>query len=369
MPCCHNSASIADYFNLFPNPHTGLHAILTMDQPAGSVHARSGDDARRADSSSQPLDCPARAVIILFSALVIAAIVLSGKPLVFLAATVTFVIPAFLAGYFLTRKIGDETLSKSFVFHQLFCGGFVAYIFAYIVETLFTTCGMLLLFWSDIQRLPEYFPADSAANMSMDQMKKAFLAFLASIALWKKILAPVFMAFLVAATVEEVFKFLVGRRVKSRVGISARTFVAGVMSGALGIAATEHFTYTFAMFAHSSLGIACFSSLFRAALAFPLHLGSAMLFGIAMAERNIKDEESSVFKTLLLAILFHGTWDSTLMLNAVLIASAVLPKWSKFVVLGFNIVLLAVLMWLCRKRFTKMMTNADYIALDGEAAV
>lgn len=338
-----------------------------MSRPSGSVYTRQ-DEEQVADSSIQPLDCAAWGVIVFFTAILLLIIIKLGHPLLLLVATLTFVFPAFLAGVFIVRKIGDETLSKSFVFHQLFFGGFVAYIVVLIVEGLLIFGGMIALFGSDIARLDQYFPPDAAATMSPEQMQKALLAFFASIQLWKKLLAPILNAFLVAASIEELSKLVVGRRAKSRVGISPRTFLAGVMAGALGLSMTEHATYTLAMFSHSSITSACLISLIRAAVAFPLHLGTAMIYGIAMAEHYIKKEESNygILKAFLLAIFFHGTWDGMLMLDGALIVFQGWAQWTMLVVLGVNLVLLGVLIWICRQRFNRMLSQDGYLSIAGD---
>jgi len=236
-----------------------------MEQPSRSVLTHRRD--QRSDSSVQPLDPAALGVIVFFAIVLILNIVIAGQPLVLWAATLTFAIPSFLVGLFIARKIGDETLSKSFVFHQLFCGAFIGYIFAATMETLVIVAGTLILLYNDLQRLPRYWHKEEIiALMNFGKAREVFFAFFESISLWKKILGIIILAFLVAGLIEELAKFLVGRRADSRVGISARSYVAAVMFGALGLAVTEHYTYTILIFSKQSLFGAILESLFRACL-------------------------------------------------------------------------------------------------------
>jgi RsiW-degrading membrane proteinase PrsW (M82 family) len=94
-------------------------------------------------------------------------------------------------------------------------------------------------------------------------------------------ICPVF----VAAFTEEMAKYLVGRRYRRKLdsGIGCRGVIACAASAALGLAATEHVMYSVGYMATSSVLGGLLSSLVRAVIALPLHVGTVRLQALILA--------------------------------------------------------------------------------------
>jgi RsiW-degrading membrane proteinase PrsW (M82 family) len=86
---------------------------------------------------------------------------------------------------------------------------------------------------------------------------------------------------LVAALTEEMAKYLVGRRFRrlDGKGIGCHGVIACVSSAALGLAATEHVMYSVGYISTNGILGGLFSSVLRAVIAIPLHVGTVRLSG------------------------------------------------------------------------------------------
>lgn len=190
--------------------------------------------------------------------------------------------------------------------------------------------------------------------MAAELYKKAAEEFFASVPNWIMEIAPIINEFIVYALVEEFFTYAVGRHAKFRLGISARTLVAVCISGSLGLASAEHMNYAVEMF-QNSWGIATLASLLRSLFLFPLQLGTSMIIGIGMAERNVKKEQTNygILEAFLLAVFFHGMYDVILFITP---RRNSLEGWSKrglYGLMSLIVPFVGGLMWICRRRFNE----------------
>lgn len=110
-------------------------------------------------------------------------------------------------------------------------------------------------------------------------------------------------AVVVAAVTEEMAKYIIGRRYHGKLGdgIGCRGVVACVASAALGLAGAEHVMYAVGYITTMGFVPGILEGLFRACIAFPLHVGTVSLicyFGRGLFCSTVNF--SNVFSFLLL---------------------------------------------------------------------
>eukprot|EP00499_Haloplacidia_sp_CaronLabIsolate_P003418 CAMPEP_0196779126 /NCGR_PEP_ID=MMETSP1104-20130614/6195_1 /TAXON_ID=33652 /ORGANISM="Cafeteria sp., Strain Caron Lab Isolate" /LENGTH=237 /DNA_ID=CAMNT_0042149301 /DNA_START=143 /DNA_END=852 /DNA_ORIENTATION=- len=120
-------------------------------------------------------------------------------------------------------------------------------------------------------------------------------------------------AFLVAALVEEVFKFIIGYAVvSSRNMRNAYGIFVIALSASLGFAALENVAYIMdtasTMDDKAVIGVA----IARGCLSVPLHAATGSLIGVGLA-RFANGEDQPMWKVLLWPFLIHGFYDFALM--------------------------------------------------------
>lgn len=323
--------------------------------------------------SQTPLSLTAKVFIASVLGFITILAFLSGNPLLFLQASIVGLLPAAVAVYVVLR-LGDEQLSKSFLVEQLFFGGVLAYLAVFAVELILSAVGLGTIFYGDIHQFLTKNKAlfDHLKNtpnnraVLLSELIKAAM----NISPWKVVVFALFLAFVVAATVEESSKLIVGQRAKRLLpggsrdcNLSPHSMVAAVVAGALGFAATEHFFFTlpiFRVFARMpnsyliTIG-PILLSLFRALLAFPVHMGTALLFGVAMAKKLILRQQVRVLWAFLLAVAFHGTFDAVAIVT--LFYFRVVPKWVVYSVPVIQIVLTIILVVVCRRSYKSLSSE------------
>lgn len=96
----------------------------------------------------------------------------------------------------------------------------------------------------------------------------------------------------VAGFTEEMAKYLVGRRFRSKVsdGIGCKGVVASVSAAALGLAGGEHVAYALGFMSTMNPVAGILEGLFRAVVAIPLHVGTVCVIALRSASVSVRDE-------------------------------------------------------------------------------
>lgn len=114
-----------------------------------------------------------------------------------------------------------------------------------------------------------------------------------------------FQAFIIAAFVEEIFKFSVIQFIKKSYSNAREIIIISILAG-LGFALSENISYIFE---------GTETLLLRSLTAVPLHSMCAAISGFFIALRR-SNNKSKPISGLLLAVLFHGLYDLLLMSNS-----------------------------------------------------
>lgn len=109
---------------------------------------------------------------------------------------------------------------------------------------------------------------------------------------------------------------------------------------------------------------ALLEGLFRAAFAFPLHVGTTFWAGTRMARHAILKEPVSFPITILVPIFFHGSLDAFAFFASVEATSAPVLQ---YLAAPFNIILITLLLSLCRRSYLAVLEKEAQI-LDAEDA-
>jgi RsiW-degrading membrane proteinase PrsW (M82 family) len=126
---------------------------------------------------------------------------------------------------------------------------------------------------------------------------------------WDAVAGAGFMAFFVAALVEELLKYFVALWGLSRAQNCAAAVVYS-LAGALGFASLENCLYIMS----SGLGIAGFgTALARSVVSVPLHASTGIIIGVCLGRRKFKGVHMPAWKVLRFPILVHGMFDFALM--------------------------------------------------------
>lgn len=295
-------------------------------------------------------------------------ILFSRSPLVSLVGAFVALVPAVISGVFVVRLATPE-LPKEFYIEQIFFGALPGFALALIAEVVLALIAGLTVFRPDIEKAA--FVLRDHPKMRPNELASAIAR---EIGAWKVVVIALMTAFVLAAGVEETMKLVVGLRSKKLtaggardVGLSPHSVVVGVVGGALGLAMAEHFFYTVQMFSRmKSLLAATLVSLLRAVLAFPVHCGTAMIIGVALAKNMVLRTGAKVWPSFLLAVFIHGSFDAVAMVTTGLISSGVLPKspWFGFGIILGDILVAVVLMVYCRRIYKSLGTNAGYETIE-----
>lgn len=357
------------------------------------------DDAEYVPPSKAPYSTRARvytALVLVFIAIHVA-LAKSGAGLAALNVPVSL-LPAWIT-LVVIRRAGGDALPRSLVVEHIFVGAFLGFVVALIAELVITFFGGLLLFRADITRASQWFandlnidPQDPAAMLKLTQKLKAFLH---TVNIVKLVAAALGTAYIIAAGVEEFVKWLFARSAKSTPNLTPTALAAAVMATALGIAALEHYFYSL-QYLVTSIGagaqsggaapnlkpikitttnpvwaivIAVGSSLLRAALAFPLHVGTGAIIGVAMAKQVILRQDVSVFLAWFKAVAVHGTFDAIALVLALFIYLEVIPPWAEHIGTTVQVLMaIAVLTWV-RAELRQLATDEGYQTLNGDVDV
>ncbi len=150
------------------------------------------------------------------------------------------------------------------------------------------------------------------------------------------------------------------------------------MAGALGLAAAEHFFFTWPLFMASRvlrnrtvLVGATVLSLVRALLAFPIHCGTALIIGVAMAKKIVLKENVRIAPAFAMAIFVHGTFDAvSMVVSGLATVKAIRPSiWSGVGVLVADIIMTVGLMLYCRASYKSLVRSDGYASLNGDGNV
>lgn len=162
----------------------------------------------------------------------------------------------------------------------------------------------------------------------------------------------------------------IGRRARARVGISVQSFFTSVLAVVLGNTAADHYIATIQMLSSNiNVYYAIIRSLVRASMVFPVSLGTTTIFAVSMAERNVYNEQSSVFWSFVLAQIIRSTYDwigevVKLVLLGLLFISGEQPKptsgtgWTIFIGFALKYLMVCVSVWVSRRRCRRMVANA-----------
>lgn len=203
-----------------------------------------------------------------------------------------------------------------------------------------------------------------------------------------------FEAYLVAAGTEEAAKWCMARygahhRVRER---CVAAVMAVTLAGAMGFAASEHVMYSLqgcfvrsvvksgsASVRQDGSGVqvivevlpwwyAALLSLLRASIAFPLHIGTAMLIGVDRAKAQVferggggggdngdagEQSAAAFVRSIWLPILFHGTQDA----QAFFAPAVFGPAYAPYVSLALAVAIVAWLWRIGRRRFAALLES------------
>lgn len=189
---------------------------------------------------------------------------------------------------------------------------------------------------------------------------KLWTSIKAEIPMWKIVAIVLILAFAVAALTEETAKYLCARRYRrlSTDGIGCRGVIACASASALGLAAAEHVMYVGGYIVQMPLLAALLQGFGRAAVAFPLHVGTTFWVGTRMARLAVLKEPVSVAKSISVAVLFHGSLDAFAFFALAEDDSA--PILS-YLAMPFNIVLITALMGMCRRGYNQVVEREQQI--------
>lgn len=342
----------------------------------------------------------------LVSVLLLAILVssLSPNPLYALMFAFLAILPAGIVARFLMTNFHDTAVSEPFLVKQFFIGAIPLAILVLIVELIFTGIISLALFSSELATVSDELlnganstlplntttPTDTTRTQTTLKLQSILLAInkrsfldvmLEVVPLWKAVLYSFLTAFLVAALVEEVGKWLVSGRYKKinsepsnlELGrtISCRGILAICSMGALGFATIENLGFVLFLSASRSDGFPfnlVFMAVLRGILAFPVHVGAQFFVGVTAAQNYIFHDNRSVFYAILIVIMFHGSFDAAALVVSDLLTMRSWPQWSMAFVIGFQLFLAGLLLILCRGR-SKALLERERIAVPLEEEV
>lgn len=306
-------------------------------------------------SSTSSWSCGSIFIVLLVCAALLGLIVTTNHRLLMIYSILVAAVPMFIS-IFVLRRMGDDSLSVSHLIEQIFISAVPAYFAALVVESLILILSLSLFFFNDLRRLYNEIPPTA----TQQEMNYKLQSFIESLPLWKLVVFSVFSAFILAALTEETAKLVVGLRFKSFLPMSGHNAVAFIVAGALGLATTEHFAVVVKeLFSGNGSESGILSStafvFFRASLAFPVHLGCALLVGVALSKKVCSRQPVAVFPAFLLAVLAHGTFDVVGLLAMTFDSKKMLPQWfSSFGVIGIDVLITIALMVLCRRQYLSL---------------
>lgn len=290
--------------------------------------------------------------------------IFSRSPLVSLLGTFVSIIPAVLAGVFIFRLATPE-LPREFYIEQLFYGSLPGWFVSFVVRE-----GLVAVLTDDLRNVIKNY-----TNLKPEELPTTLAS---GGGVWKEVALSLLDALLLAGCVEETLKLVVGLRTKKLStggasdsnSLSAHSVVVGVMGGALGFASTEHFLYTISAFSRiRSLRFAAGFSYLRAAMVFPLHCGTALIIGVALAENVVLKTGVTVWPAFLLSICIHGSYDAILMVASGLISIGVLPAspWISMSIFVVDVLIIVALLFYCRAVYSALETKVGYETIERNA--
>lgn len=355
------------------------------DAPASDSDAPASASLLPSSPADEPLTWPAR---------VFAAIVAAGglfgfvtpSPFKYIVSYYLALFPCCVAFALIIYRLRDSAVSKSFLLGCVFISGVPIILLVSAMELGIMLVGILAILGDSANRLAQEYmqgisdlenatDSISPGDLSPEQKKALKVAadrvwqqIKDQIPLWK-ILAVIFlMAFLVAAFTEEMAKYLVGRRYRryTRSDSDSRIGVRGVIScfaaSALGFAGSEHIMYATGYVAQMAFFPALWSSVLRALLAFPLHVGTTFWIGTRAAQFAVLKQPVSFLLSISVAIFFHGTLDAMAFLAA---AEEISMPMLGSIVFPVQALLVLGIIWLARRSFLQV-TAAERQILDAE---
>lgn len=306
------------------------------------------------------------------------------SPLTFIAAYYVSLIPSLLSYTLIIHHLPDPSITPSFLLTTMFISSVPLILLTSIIELLITFIAILTVLGGDATVFAEQYIAGisnltnvadgaspSPAGLSPDQreaMKSFAYAFWRGvrdqIPLWKLLAILFLLAYLVAALTEEVAKYGVARRHRVIPSASVRGVVATFAASAVGFAGAEHVLYATGYVARMGLLSALSASVARAFIAFPLHVGTTFWIGTRAARYAVLKERVSFWKSIAVAVFFHGTLDAVAFLGAAEESNWPALAWF---VLPIQAALVVALMTLGRRAFLKVVEE-ERIILDAEEA-
>lgn len=357
------------------------------------------DEPRSSSVAVSPSETPTCSILCAVVVSLIWLFFLFASPRPFYAALFTFVavLPAYLVALFVLRNFNDHAVTKSFLFSQFVIGAVPLSFAVLAVEMIITLLLFLAIFSSDLNKIFNLLgtatASDQTHHLDRISLRHAAHAFNSSstddnsssdlltkqltemLPFWKLLLMALLTAFIVAALTEELGKWLISRRHKlvnalqSNLNNARSISCKGILSiaciGALGFATAEHALFSLGMslsptppFPFAQLG----TLIFRALLAFPVHVGTQCYVAVATAQTVLFREKSRVFSALVLAVALHGSFDATPLAIGLLYVKAGFPSWTMLLTPVVQVALTVLLLVLCRARYKALLERESMLS-------
>lgn len=349
--------------------------LRTTQQNNGYIPPEDIDPSVNAVPEYFMMSSGSRITLVTITIMLIVFIALSARPLFTLLFVFLSLLPAFPAVHFVCTRFGDKAIGWTYLLHQLLLGAIPLVLFTTIAGWALTSGIGYIIFRND---LPEVNTAlETPPTVDEDgNTHDLFASLLETIPLWKMILFFLLIAYIAVGFVEEVAKWMLARRYRkvdqenaeldanSGARIGCKGILAIACMGAIGFAACENMGYILAItlvnrtdFSFRLVGI----TLIRGLLAYPLHVGSQFFVAVSAAQWYVFKDRSNVVIALLVAALFHGTFDAVGLLTMLFIGGNMMPAWTKYIVLAFEFVLIGTLLLLCRSRYKALLAREQLV--------
>lgn len=324
----------------------------------------------RVERADQPvLTSGSRISLVVITIVLAVFIIASTRPLYTLLFVILALLPAFPIIYFIRTRFQDNAVGWTYLLNQLLIGASSLVFVTMMLESLLTVAIGSLIFMNDSRAVTLALNAEPEAGE--DTESEEYIAdLLQSVPLWKMILFFLLIAYITTGMVEEVAKWILARRYRkvdeenaqvdatSTVRIGCKGILAIACMGSLGFAAMENMGYVLAIAFSIRTGFSfkiVEISLLRGLLAYPLHVGTQFFVALSAAQWHVFKERSSVMFALLVAILFHGTFDGVALIGMVLIAAKIIPGWAGYLIPVFDFLLIGFLLLICRARYKGLL--------------